>query len=313
MKFEKAPLFTDIAESPAGAVSLWLRAADGNRIRMAVWPSGKKGTILLYPGRTEYIEKYGMSAGEFLRRGFSFATVDWRGQGLSDRQHDDRSLCHVGSFSEFQLDAAAARQALSELAVPQPIFLLAHSMGGCIGLRSLHEGFDFRASAFSGPMWRIYLGRVLRKLALAISKSAVGMGFSKKYVFGTNHRNYIHFAKADKNVLTSDDEMFLFLRRQIESRTELSVGGPSYGWFYAAIKEGQTLMEMKPPPEPALILLGTNERVVDPKAIRILHSRWETSRLVTIQGARHEIMMENYALRQEFFDCVADYFDEHRS
>ena len=311
MTFEPAPFFHEIAESPAGASPIWLKTKDGKRVRLAVWDSGEKGTVLLFPGRTEYIEKYGMAAGEFLRRGYSFATIDWRGQGLSDRQHSDGSLCHVGSFMEFQLDVEAARLALTELGVPRPVFLLAHSMGGCIGLRALHEGIDVRATAFSGPMWRIYLGRTVRKIAYTISKAAIGMGFSKKYVFGTNRKNYIHFAKPDKNVLTSDDDMFLFLKRQIETRKELSVGGPSYGWLFAAIGEGQSLMGLEPPSHPVLILLGSEERVIDPKAVRILHSRWQSSELAVVKGARHEIMMENYRMRQEFFDRVAAFFDRH--
>jgi len=44
-----------------------------------------KGTVLLFPGRTEYIEKYGPAAADFLARGFATVVIDWRGQGLADR------------------------------------------------------------------------------------------------------------------------------------------------------------------------------------------------------------------------------------
>ena len=313
MTFESAPLFNGIARFPAGGSAIWLKSGDGTRIRLAVWANGEKGTVLLFPGRTEYIEKYGNAVGELQRRGFSVAVIDWRGHGLSERQCADSSICHVDSFLEYQLDADAARKALSQFPVPQPVFLLAHSMGGCIGLRSLHDGLDVRATAFSGPMWRIFLGRTLRRIAYSIAKSAVSVGFSKRYVLGTNRKNYLHFANPDKNFLTSDGEMFRFLKSQIETRSELSLGGPSYGWFSAAIGECQELMQMEPPSHPVLILLGTGERVVDPKAIRILHGKWTSSELVNIQGARHELMMETIPIRTEFFDRVSYFFDEHLS
>ena len=120
----KAPYFADVAEGPAGATALWLRAGDGVRLRMGHWPAGRhdaapeepagpaeearaRGTILMFPGRTEYLEKYGPTAAEFTRRGYAFAAIDWRGQGLSDRLHADRRLGHVGRFTDYQLDCAA--------------------------------------------------------------------------------------------------------------------------------------------------------------------------------------------------------------
>jgi lysophospholipase len=55
-----APLFDDIAEGPAGGSALWCEAHDGLRIRIALWRAkAEKGTIFVFPGRTEYIEKYG--------------------------------------------------------------------------------------------------------------------------------------------------------------------------------------------------------------------------------------------------------------
>ena len=59
---EPAPFLEDIADGPEGAKAYWLRAKDSTRVRVGVWPAGPKGTILMFPGRTEYIEKYGRLA-----------------------------------------------------------------------------------------------------------------------------------------------------------------------------------------------------------------------------------------------------------
>ncbi|MEM9756932.1 MAG: alpha/beta hydrolase, partial [Pseudomonadota bacterium] len=100
-----APLYEDVAEGPPGGAAYWLQAADGVRIRAAMWAeAGARGTILMFPGRTEYIEKYGRLAGDFRRAGYAMACIDWRGQGLADRAAAPRDLGHVGSFEEYQND-----------------------------------------------------------------------------------------------------------------------------------------------------------------------------------------------------------------
>ena len=309
MKLERAPLYEDIANCPPDGESYWLRTEDGVRIRFAIWPRGSKGTVLLLPGRTEYVEKYGEAASRIAGRGFAFATLDWRGQGLSDRPCKDRALCHVGEFAEFQHDVAAARRAISVLGAPEPVYLLAHSMGGCIGLRSLHEGLDVGAAVFSGPMWRIYLGPFARRIALGVTGTAKLAGLGRRYLFGTNSRNYLHVANPGKNALTSDQDMFLMLKSQIEIRPELATGGPSYSWLNAALRECNALLAEQPPNYPVLTLMGTRERVVDPKAVRIILSRWSRGHLEFVPEARHEIMMENSEIRKYFYGRVSDFFE----
>ena len=48
-------------------------------------PPGRKGTVCVFPGRAEFIEKYFEVVRDLRARGFAVATIDWRGQGLSDR------------------------------------------------------------------------------------------------------------------------------------------------------------------------------------------------------------------------------------
>ena len=70
---EDAPLFEDVAQGPPNGRAYWLDGSDGVRIRMGHWPKrGRRkvrGTVLLFPGRTEYIEKYGCLAGDLDRSG----------------------------------------------------------------------------------------------------------------------------------------------------------------------------------------------------------------------------------------------------
>ena len=131
-----APLFAEVALGPDGGHALWLTASDGVQLRLGIWPDGDKGTVLILPGRTEYIEKYGRAAEDLRRRGYATAVLDFRGQGLASRPHPDRMVGHVDDFDEYQRDLDAMLATVRSLDLPQPYYMLAHSMGGCIGLRA---------------------------------------------------------------------------------------------------------------------------------------------------------------------------------
>lgn len=300
-----APYHADVARGPADVQSHWLRCADGIRLRLAVWNAGlpqAKGTVLLFAGRTEYVEKYGLTAQSLAERGYRMASVDWRGQGLSDRALPDHLTGHVTDFREFQTDVAALRAALSTLDVAGPFFLLGHSMGGCIGLRALHEGLPVAAAAFSGPMWGIRIAPQLRPAAWALSGMSRYLGLSHRYAPGTKPASYITAAPFEGNVLTSDPEMYEYMRLQLAAHPELALGGPSLSWLYAALREINALHRMPSPPVPALTHVGTEETIVDVPTIRDRMRRWSDGTLTLAQGGQHEIPMEVPALRDAFFD-----------
>ena len=174
---EQAPLFDDIADGPEGGVAHWLKTDDGLKIRVGSWPvATAKGTVLLFPGRTEYVEKYGRAARDFHARGYAMLAVDWRGQGLADRMTEDATKGHVGKFTDYQHDVDATIDHARALGLPEPYYLVAHSMGGGIGLRSLIENMPVKAAAFSGPMWGIAMADLMRPVAWALPRLARPFG-----------------------------------------------------------------------------------------------------------------------------------------
>ncbi|MEO1293773.1 MAG: alpha/beta hydrolase [Pseudomonadota bacterium] len=102
----EAPLFSsDRQQPPEGGRAAWLQAVDGVRTRAGYWPSAAtpeavRGTAILFPGRTEYVEKYYAPVTQFRRLGFAVSAMDWRGQGLADRALKDRRAGYVRDFAE---------------------------------------------------------------------------------------------------------------------------------------------------------------------------------------------------------------------
>lgn len=307
-----APFFADLADGPAGGRAVWLTASDGVRIRAGLWGGGTKGTVFLFPGRTEYIEKYGRAAADLLARGYSTLAVDWRGQGLADRAYADRLVGHVGHFSEFQRDVDALLAFADSEGLPRPYYLLCHSMGGCIGLRSLVRGLPFRAATFSAPMWGISMAAWMRPLATLLGRLAGPLRQSHRYAPSTGGQTYVLSVPFQGNVLTTDPDMWDYMRRQVAEVPDLALGGPSLGWLNAALQECGALSALPAPPVPVVTALGTAEKVVDVAPIHLRMSGWQGGRLDLYPGAEHEVPMETPAHRTRFYDEAARLFDTYR-
>ena len=233
---EAAPFHSEIADAPEGTRAFRLTASDGVRIRVAHMPSdGEKGTVLLFPGRTEYIEKYGRVGQDLARAGYHVLVVDWRGQGLSDRLLPEIRLGHVELFADYQADVAAVVEAADALELPKPRFLLAHSMGGCIGLRAVMDGLPVAAAAFSGPMWGIQFSGFLRPAAWALSWSGSRVGLGGRCAPGTKPESYIATETFETNLLTRDRTTFEWMQSQVAADPGFQLGGPTLKWVNAAL------------------------------------------------------------------------------
>ena len=303
-----APFFADLADGPEGGEAVWLRCDDGVRIRAGVWPVGTRGTVLLFNGRSEYVEKYGRAARDLGARGYATLSMDWRGQGLADRAVADPMVGHVGGFAEYQHDVDAVLGLARELGLPEPYVLLAHSMGGCIGLRTLTRGLPITSAVFSAPMWGISMAAWQRPLASVVSAVSGWFGQAHRYTPGTGAVTYVAEAAFQGNVLTTDPDMWDYMVRQATAHPELTLGGPSLTWLNAALVECNALSLIPSPDLACLTALGTGERVVDPGPVHLRMAAWPKGRLELYPGAEHEIIMEAPAFRQRFFDSAADVF-----
>ncbi|MDA5094565.1 alpha/beta hydrolase [Aliiroseovarius sp. KMU-50] len=308
LHMQKAPLFEDIAKGPERGQAYWLTASDGVRIRVGHWPATgteNKGSILLFPGRTEYVEKYGLIASELTVQGYDVLAIDWRGQGLADRSDPERDLGHVGTFSEYQMDVQAMLGQAELLELPRPWYLIGHSMGGCIGLRALQEGLPVDGAIFSAPMWGIVMSAAMRPVAWGLSWALHKSRFKMMLTPGTTRETYLSLAPFEDNLLTTDLEMFDYMRDQASVHPELTLGGPTTGWLYAALIETRALMALPPPPVKTVTFLGTQERIVMSEPIIAYMENWEQGHLVMVDGAEHEIMMEAAPIRQQVYDALA--------
>ena len=306
----QAPLYDDIAGGPEGGVAHWVWTSDDIRIRLAHWPvPNAKGTVLIFPGRTEFIEKYGRVARDFAARGFASVTIDWRGQGLADRLHPEQGMGHVSDYRHYQRDVAAMLSYVAEQGLPQPLYILAHSMGGPIALRALIDGLEVKACGFSAPMWGIKGSSPLLAYAWSVSTLAHFMGQTNRIVPGQHAGTYVLRQAFEGNTLTGDEASWDMLVDMAKKRPELTLGGPSIAWLRSALHEMRRLHALPSPDVPCLTYLGTEEDIVSPSRIKERMARWPNGKLHILQGGRHEMLMDKPEFRDTMLDGYTALFE----
>ncbi len=282
-----------------------IKTPDGVTLRFARWnpPPGRKGTVVVLPGRAEYIEKYFETVRDLRARGFAVASFDWRGQGLSDRALADRTKGHVRNFSEYGTDLEAIMQQVVLPDCPPPYFALAHSMGAAIAIRVCHDGArHFDRVVASAPMIALPQGRLTRMAGpLARFMRLVGRGGR---VVPTGHGSAIGPEDFIGNVLTSDPVRYARNMAVLEEAPELGIGAPTIAWADAALR----LMKQFAEPsyaatirQPMLLVAAGRDEVVSTPAIENFGMNLLAGRHLILAGSRHEILQEQDHYRGQFW------------
>ncbi|MBS0384606.1 MAG: alpha/beta hydrolase [Proteobacteria bacterium] len=294
-------------EIPDGAEEHWLEGRGGVKVRVMTAPStsgAARGSVIVASGRTEFIEKYFEVIRELQSRGFNVFCIDWRGQGLSGREVDNPQKGHLASFDDPVNDLATALKLLADK-LPRPHIVLAHSMGGAIVLRALQtRRIEVDGAAFSAPMWGI---AGLTKLAKWWVRFMTSIGAGGQFAPSVEHKWKREPFK--KNPVTHDKERHARTQGLIAEEPRLALAGPTNGWVSAAADttEGFTqpgaFASIK---IPVLVATAGREVLVDNASHDAVVAQLPNARHITIEGAKHEILMELDPLRAQFWAA----FDE---
>ena len=294
---------------PEDVVTGMLKARDGVSIRFARWhpPPGRKGTVCLFQGRAEFIEKYFETVRELRARGFAVATMDWRGQGGSDRALSDPRKGHVGDFAEYERDVEVLMKEVVLPDCPPPIFALGHSMGGTVLLRVARQGSRwFDRIVLSAPMIRLSGKRNVLPAKITVRAMRL-LGLGSAYVPGGG-ATAVATGSYVNNVATSDPVRHARTKAVLEAAPELGIGSPTVAWLDAAYR---TMGDIANPAyvskvrQPLMLIAAGRDQVVSTAAIEDIAIRLRAGSHLIVAGARHELMMEQDRYRAQFWAAFA--------
>ena len=290
---------------PDNVVSGTIRTPDGAELRFARWapPAGRKGTVCVFTGRGEQIEKYFETVRDLRDRGFAVAMIDWRGQGHSSRRLRDPRKGYVRDFSDYEIDVEAFVRQVVLPDCPPPHFALAHSMGGTVMLRLAHAGKRwFDRMVLSAPMIDLP-GRLTSFPVRAFVKVLRLTGQGGRYVPGGGDRltgtdSFIN------NPLTSDPVRYARNAAILEEDPTLGLASPTVAWADTAFGAMRAFRAYDYPSrirQPILMLAASNDAVVSTSAIEEFAYHLRAGSHLVIAGSKHEILQEQDRYRAQFW------------
>jgi lysophospholipase len=289
---------------PDGAIAGKLKTPDGVELRFARWDSAAaKGTVCVFGGRGEFIEKYFETVAELRRRGLAVATMDWRGQGHSARQLPDPRKGHVESFAEYEIDLETFMSQVVLPNCPRPHFALTHSMGGAVVLRALHSSERwFERAVLVSPMIdfpRAWIARPLRLLARAARLAGLG-----EHYVPSGNADRARTSQFDGNPLTSDPARYVRNAAIVAADPTLGIGPPTVAWLDAAFATMAAFRAEDYPRQinqPMLMVAAGADRIVSAAAIGRFAGKLPAGSHRLIEGARHEILQERGDYRAQLW------------
>jgi lysophospholipase len=290
---------------PDNVVTGTIKTPDGAELRFARWapPAGRKGTVCVFTGRTEQIEKYFETVRDLRDRGFAVAMIDWRGQGHSSRRLRDPRKGYVRDFADFEIDVETFVQQVVLPDCPPPYFALAHSMGGAVMLRIAHAGKRwFDRMVLSAPMIDLP-GRATSLASVAVLRTLRLTGQGGRYVPGgsdalTGSESFVN------NPFTSDPVRFARNAAIVEEDPTLGLGSPTVAWADTAIRTMRGFRAANYPlqiRQPILMLAASSDTIVSTAAIEEFAYHLRAGSHLVIAGSRHEILQEQDRYRAQFW------------
>jgi lysophospholipase len=282
-----------------------LTMPDGKRLRYARFAAvGRplKGTVVIVTGRNECIEKYYETIGDLSGRGLGTAIFDMRGQGGSDRLLRDPRRGHIRDFGAYMADLGSF---FDQVVLPDcrgPYYLMAHSTGALVALMATPLLANrVERMVLSAPLLGFssvpFSMRGIRRLSTFLH--AIGLG--RLYLTGGAPRRDL--PPFPGNVLTSDPTRHKRNAEIFLAHPELAVGGATASWIRAAciaidrVNEPDFVETLQ---IPTLIVAAGADRVVDTAATEAFARRLRAGSLLTIDGARHELLQEADIYREQF-------------
>jgi lysophospholipase len=290
---------------PDGVTVGMLKTPDGVSLRFARWepPAGRKGTLCVFPGRAEFIEKYFEVVNDARARGFAVAVLDWRGQGLSERATSDRDKGYVRSFSDYEVDLETFVKEVALPDCPPPLFALGHSMGGTVLIRAAYRGRRwFDRMVLSAPMISL-AGPAGSRGAKITARTLRYLGMGGAYIPGGG-ATAVATRPFIGNPVTSDPVRYARTAAVVEAEPDLGLGSPTVAWVDAAFRAMGDIAEPTYPArirQPLLIVAAGMDELVSTTQIGQFALRLRAGAHLVISGSRHEILMERDRFRSQFW------------
>lgn len=271
--------------------------------------SSNKFALVILPGQGEPALKYAEVIYDLRNSGHDLYILDHQGQGLSQRLLKDSQKGHVISFGDYVSDLDLfLRKVVQQHSVGKDLHLLAHSMGGAIGVLYLSENPGvFKKAILNAPMLKINTSPYPEKVARLLGTLLVKIGKGENYAPGKGpyRPSQDHF---ESNPFTSSLERHSVTKKMNEMFPDLVVGGPTSRWVDQSLKATKFILnKAKDIKIPLLLFQAGLDQIVRTPIQQSFCESAPQCIFVTFPNAQHEILMERDTDRDEALSEIAQF------
>lgn len=268
----------------------------------------KEKAILISSGRTEAAIKYKELIFDLFNNGYSIYIHDHRGQGLSGRMIEDPEMGYIDTFQFYIDDMKFFYDKYLKPNNYKKTYLLAHSMGGAIGMTYLEQNLnDFNAAAFSSPM----LG--FKPPGCDIVKVLDG----KKPKYALGEAAYKDDTTTFKgNILTGSEVRYYRMVNAFTKEPKAKLGGATYHWAHKSCQQFDYIFDnVDKIKTPFILFSAENEQIVDPyahqKFIDAAQKLGKDCIAYEVENAQHELLIEKDEQRVETINEILNFYDKY--
>jgi lysophospholipase len=268
----------------------------------------ERGALVILPGQGEPILKYAEVAYDLRSSGLSIYMMDPRGQGASGRMTANSKVQYVKEFGDYADDLETFMNEIVNQLPHAKRFLLAHSMGGAITSLYLErhpEALD--AVVLNSPMELINSDPYPEHVAIAIASAATHFGKGEAYSIGQSpYDATLPYTESRMARCEARHKMKVEMYSQNPS---LIIDGVSFRWVQKSLEEGIKIRKNAGKiTTPILLFQAGNDVIVKLDGQDEFCARAKNCRIAYFPTARHEILMENDAIRDRALSLIQQFF-----
>lgn len=270
-----------------------------------------RGVIVISHGFTESIKKYSEAIYYMLQQGYNVFGVDHHGHGRSYRRNENPYVVDTNRFDDYVRDLHhAIEYILKPVSGGLPLYLYAHSMGGCIGAWMIERYPDlFQKAVLTSPMLGLSFGKIPIHVVYAAA-SVKGIGARKH---GPLEPVYRFEQEPDfEHSCDSSECRYLYYHKKRLEDPALQMNSPSINWGKHAVRFcslvravwATALIRI-----PVLLCQAGEDTVVKNASQDLFASRVKNCELFRVPGMKHELYMTDSPVLIPYWEKIFSFLE----
>lgn len=310
MMSQEYPGIAERFKKPDGFEFLTFESERGTTIRAGrLEHPHARGAVYILQGQREFIEGWYEFISDLYKRGLSVYICERDGEGGSSKNPLNPQFPPSLPHTEHLKDMDLFFRKICPRPKHMPAVLLGNSLGGLYGLHYLKQNpHAFDQAVFCAPPFG---KKVKCKRDLIIAFAAVCTSkFLKKDKYTPGAGDWSLEKKSGRpSQSTHDQERAGNLFEWQRHNPDLRMGGPTYGNLLAisqAMKTAKSKGFAEDITTPCTILSAAGDFMVSDTSHHVMAARLPDCKVITLQGAKHNMIMETDEWRNKVLDTVSE-------